>query len=421
VAATVVATPVLAQEAADGSGPVTPDSADAIRQSLERPPGTPPFDAVDAVALPFRIVVLPLAVLGRANAKIVAFAVEALRPREISLLDQLAAEGFRPRFGSLGSRSGIAAGVRFERWPPLYLEAGYSIRQSQEYTAGLEFTNGPNRFETHYQWRRWAEPHFWGIGPDTKEDEVVDYLWDHQEVVVGGTIVLNSATLTPSAGFEDNQVGRGKDPDTPDIQDVPGADSVYGVKERVKYAVMDLQTSWDRTFRRGFQTRGTYLELGTSLYLGVDGTDSDFVKVRGLLNGYVPINLRQLLAVRVIGEINRGRGQGVPFYHLARVGDVLGGRAFNHDRFRDLDAIGFMSEWRYEVWRELHETGRAESFLLLDTGAVKDRLFSIRLSDFRWSVGVGMRLIFNNEVRWLVSVAYGRDGARLDVSFTRVW
>jgi hypothetical protein len=103
------------------------------------------------------------------------------------------------------------------------------------------------------------------------------------------------------------------------------------------------------------------------------------------------------------------------------MGGLRGARAYRQHRFRDLVMLALMSEWRYEVWRELHERGRAETFFLLDTGTVSDRFKNMSLSDLRWSFGLGLRLVFESEVRWLTWLAFGRDGAEFDVRFTRVF
>ncbi len=83
--------------------------------------------------------------------------------------------------------------------------------------------------------------------------------------------------------------------------------------------------------------------------------------------------------------------------------------------------IGLMTEWRYEVWRELHERGRVESFLLMDTGTVGRKFSRMSLSDLRWSFGFGARLVWGAEVRWLGALAFGKDGARFDVKYSHVF
>lgn len=404
---------------AQDNGPVNPDSADVIRASLERPPSKPPYDAVDVVALPFRIVAFPLRLLARANAKAVGFAVKKFQPREYSLFQQIADEGFRPYFGSIGQRSRIAAGLRFDRWSPFFVEGAYSIRGSQRYIVGLDFNRPRHRLEGSYLFQRDAQPHYWGIGPDTKDEDRVDYRWDRQIISAIGTLRLPSVTLVGGVGYQDNLVGRGNDGSRDGIQDLPEEEQPYGVNERTEYVVFNLTSSFDRTFNRAdFQARGIFLQAGSSLYLGTDGTDSDFLRISGDMFGYIPVNIRQQFAIRGLIEINRGWGEGVPFTHLAVLGDEQGSRAYSQGRFRDRDLLAVMTEWRYEVWRELHERGRVESFLFLDTGTVDRHLRDMRLRKLLWSGGFGFRVVWSGQVRWLVYLGYGRDGARFDANFS---
>jgi hypothetical protein len=411
------AAPLQAQDGA-GDGPVSPDSAAVIRSSLEQPSGKPPYDAVDVVAFPVRVVAFPLRLLARGNAKLVAFVVDRLEPSEYSPSQWIADEGFRPYFGSIGQRSSLAAGLRFDRWSPFFVESAYSIRGSQRYIVGLDFSRPTHRLEGSYLFQRDAEPHFWGVGPDTEDDDRVDYRWDRQIASAIGTLRLPSLTLVGGVGYQDNLVGRGSDGSRDDVQDLPEEERPYGVSERTKYLVFDLSGTYDRTFSRaGFQARGFLLQVSSRLFLGTDGTDSDFLRVSGDMFGYVPVNIRQQFAIRGLIEVNRGWGQGVPFTHLALLGDERGSRAYVEGRFRDRDMLALMTEWRYEVWRELHERGRVESFLFLDTGTVDWQLREMRLRKLRWSGGFGLRVVWSGQVRWLVYLGFGRDGARFNANF----
>ncbi len=406
----------------DSGAAVTPDSADVIRASFERPPAKPPFDAVDAVALPFRVIFFPLRLLGRANAKLVGFMTGLSRPREYTLFERLVEAGFRPRFGSIGPRSSFAAGVLFDRWSPFYIESAISIRGSQRHEVGLDFDRGYSRFGASYRFQREAEPHFWGVGPRTGKDDKVDYRWDHQLASALASARISTVTLVGGIGYQDNRVARGFDARTTDIQDSEAADTLYGVKERTRYAVANASAVFDKTYNRGLQRRGYYLEVAADLFRGVDGTDSDFHRLRAVLTGFLPANPRQALALRGIAEINTpDGGRGVPFTHLATLGDAAGGRAYKDGRFRDLAVLAFMSEWRYEVWRELHERGRVESYLLLDTGTVGERFSAMRFSDLYWSFGFGMRVVWDAQERWLVYLAFGEEGVLFNVRFSRLF
>jgi hypothetical protein len=406
----------------DSGGPVTADSAAVIRASFERPPAKPPFDAVDAVALPFRVIFFPLRLLGRANAKMVGFVTQLSAPKEVSLFERLVAAGLRPRFGSIGPRSSFAAGILVDRWSPLFLESAISLRGSQRHEAGLDFSHAYSRLRASYLFKREAEPHFWGVGPGTGKGDFVDYLWDQQMVSGLASASFTGLTLVAGVGYQDNRVGRGFDGKTDDIQDSPLADSLYGVNERTRYAVINASATLDKTYNRGLQRRGFYLDAAADLFRGVDGTDSDFHRFRAMLTGFLPANPRQALALRGLAEINTSDGgRGVPFTHLATLGDVAGGRAYKDGRFRDRAVLAFMSEWRYEVWRELQERGRVESYLLLDAGTVGERFAAMRFSEVRWSYGFGMRVVWDAQERWLVYLAFGDDGAQFNISFSRIF
>jgi len=406
----------------DSSGPVTPDSAAVIRASFDRPPAKPPFDAVDAVALPFRVIFFPIRLLGKANAKLVGFATQLNTPTEVPLFERLVRAGFRPRFGSIGPRSSLAAGVLIDRWSPLSLESSISLRGSQRHEAGLDFGGPDLRLRGSYLFKRDAEPHFWGVGPGTGKFDFVDYRWDQQLASALASVRFSGLTLVGGLGYQDNRVARGFDNKTSDIQDNPAADTLYGVNERTRYAVVNTSAVFDKTYDRGMQRRGYYLEVAANLFRGMGETDSDFHRLRAVMTGFLPANPRQALALRGIAEVNQpDSGRGVPFTHLATLGDVAGGRAYKDGRFRDRAVLAFMSEWRYEVWRELQERGRVESFLLMDTGTVGERFKVMRLSELYWSFGFGMRVVWHSEVRWLVYLAFGDDGAQFNISFSRTF
>ena len=94
-------------------GPVSPDSADAIRAALERPPANPGFDAVDAIGLPVRILVLPIQGVGIGFAWAIGKGTELI-PEGPGLLDLLRSYGVLISVGSFGPRSGFGGTVRYQ-------------------------------------------------------------------------------------------------------------------------------------------------------------------------------------------------------------------------------------------------------------------------------------------------------------------
>lgn len=60
---------------------------------------------------------------------------------------------------------------------------------------------------------------------------------------------------------------------------------------------------------------------------------------------------------------------------------------------RTPDMASLSAEWRYEIWRELHDRMRLEGFVFGDEGAVARRLDEVASSDWRPSFGAGLRLV----------------------------
>ncbi len=413
--------PARAQESS-GDGPVSPDSADAIRAELERPPADPPFDVVDGVTLPFRILVWPLRIVGHGFAELIG-AVTQEQPQGVPPVFRWMNErGIRPSFGSIGPRSGIAAELTYVGAKPLVVDAAFSIRTSQRYMVGLQFENYLGSLYTGYTFQRDAEPRFWGVGNDSRKEDRVDYLRDHQRVSVSGITRVSTVRLYGELAWEDNRVDRGKDSRTQNIQDHPEFSTLYGVNERVRYVLAVASAGLDLTRNSELQQRGVYLELGSGIYRGIDGTDSDFRRFSLVARGYVPLNPRQQFAFQILSELNRvDRGEEVPFYHLAVLGDNLGARALSQERYRDNDMAALMTEWRYEVWRELHGRSRVETFFLFDTGSVQSEITRISLSDMNRSFGFGWRLVAQSRATIVNYLAFGPEGLRFRIRFSAVF
>ncbi|MGH7540497.1 MAG: BamA/TamA family outer membrane protein, partial [Gemmatimonadota bacterium] len=187
----------------------------------------------------------------------------------------------------------------------------------------------------------------------------------------------------------------------------------FGAAERTRFARASAGVALEFTHRAGFQERGARFGVAGDLYRGVDDTPSDFHRLEGEAVGYLPLNPRQLLAVRAFAAATRlDDGQGIPFFHLSRVGGRAGLRGFSTDRFRDRDAVGVMAEWRYEVWRDLHQRSRAEFFLFFDEAGVTSSLGDLSGSDLRASYGFGLRFVTVEGLFGYASIGFGEEGAR---------
>ena len=329
--------------------------ADSARAKLVQPPGEyRGIRAMDVIRAPFQIFGAGLA-LGLGGVGITyKIADRFLIEPAIDVRNALIPVGIDVRVGSLGSRSSLAPVIRYEGLSPFFAEVGYSLRQYQLYRAGVALGARLGfSVEGAGSYRRLREPQFWGIGPDSREEYRSDYAMDVTDAI--GTARWSSAdrelTFIADGGWERTLTAPGWDDGRPDTQELFGAASLFGLDETVEFARVGGRAELDLTSLLDLHLRGFFASAAFNHYEGVGGTTSSFEQVAGDARVFVPVNERTVLALRVIAEDHLGEsGHGVPFTHLARLGDDRGLRGYSGRRFQDLAAAAGQLEWRYEVY-----------------------------------------------------------------------
>jgi hypothetical protein len=333
----------------------------------------------------------------------------------LDILEDMDEAGYPLEIETIGPRSGLGAVFGVRRFEPLFLDAGYSIRGSQRYRAGLLFGGEEKRgLRFGYTFRRDAEDTFWGVGTETPEDRRSDFLRDKSETALEAwTRLRPRLRLAGAVAFEDNRVGRGGDASLPDVQETFADESIFGISQRVKLLRFETAIAFDRVYPIGFQRRGLWLQIGGALFRGVGETDPDFHRFTGEAHYYVPLGSKAMFAVRGLVEMNRlDSGEGIPFYDLSRMGGSRNGpRSFSGGRFRDRDGLSIMTELRREIVR--FDKRRLQGFILLDQGGVTRNLGSIDGSDLHTSYGLGLRLADKKGFATIGYAAFGAEGVRL--------
>lgn len=400
---------------------VSPDSAARIRAALERPPGDPPFEAVDVVALPFRVATFPLVLLGEGLGFVLDVATRpGPAPFYMVAYRDMVEWGVRPGVTSIGPRSGTALQVDFDRYEPFFVRTAVSVRGSQEHRAGFRWGDASRGLEVSGGFHRDAEPRFWGLGADSREADQTSFRHDRVHGRAFGHLQAASwLLLRAEAGYEENRVEDGFDDNSLPLDELFPPETLFGFGEETRFVRTGLSAVLDFTRRTGFQRRGLSLTLGGDLYRGLGSTRADFHRWRGSAEGYLPLNGLQSLALWVGVESNRGdSGPGVPFTHLATLGDGPGGRGYPEGRFRSRDLAAAAAEWRYEVWRELQERFRLEAFLFFEEGTAVRDLTTLSSSDLRPSYGVGLRLVDREGLVGRAYVADGDESPRFQLDLT---
>jgi hypothetical protein len=394
--------------------------ADSVRAALagRRPPNDHPTDLADVVAIPFRVVGAPFRLV---LVELPAWAIgELTLPRPpgviVRVLGDLRQAGVHPGLStSIGPRSGLAATLRFDALEPLELETAFSTLGSQRHRLRAAIEPARLRVGAEARWQRDAQVGFYGIGPDTPDDRAL-YRRETFDLGLGGDFRHAPLRLHAELGYEDNLIREPIDGDEPSLDEAFDPADLFGATGRQRYLRLGGGAELDLTRRRGFQDRGIRLLARATSYDGVNATTSEFRKIRLEAQGLAPLNPRQILALRGRTELTRGMAGEVPFYHLAELGGEESAIGYPDTRFRDDDMVSLTAEWRYEIWRDIHNSMRVESFLHFGEGAVGRRLGEIAPEDWRASYGFGFRVARSESLLGLVFLGFSEESVRFGVS-----
>jgi len=395
--------------------PVTPEEADAIRDTLQRPPPQYSADWVDVVEFPLKVIGWPLdLVLVRLPAWLIG-QLTAPRPQSgiMRAYGDMTAWGLRPTIRTtIGPRSGAAFELQFDRYYPFYVHAAVSRRLSQRYRSGFILRGNNTWLASEAKWERDAQTPFYGIGSQTEAEDRAFYRRDWWDVTARtGVSLAPSLILAGGLAYEHNEIGDPVNGNVESIFDAFPTDSLYGADEPTEYVRLELSVTLDRTRWNDFQQTGVTLGVAGRSFFGLADTDSDFRLLTGFVQTYLPINRQQMFAFRVISSIARDDGgEGVPFYHLSSLGGSRSALGFPSRRFVDNDMLSFMSEYRFEAWRELQDRMRAETFLFFHYGAVGETLGKIGSGDWHPSYGLGIRLSRPTALVGLAYLGFSEEG-----------
>ncbi|MGW8283084.1 MAG: BamA/TamA family outer membrane protein [Gemmatimonadota bacterium] len=426
VVSILVFPPVAVSQEAGGEHEGTQDVriavADSIRADFDRPPARPATDWVDVVEFPLKVVAFPLNVLLVKLPGWVAGEVLAERRPSgiVRLYRSVENWGVRPVIrSSIGPRSAVAIEGQLFRYEPWYAHAAISRRGSQRYRAGVLLAGPRTSFTAQARWQRDAQNVFYGIGPDTDPSRGL-YSRDYWDVRGRGTAtVARRLTIDAGVGYEDNSIGDPFWTEDESIYDEFDTTDLYGAEEPTRYIRFDGGTTLDLTRRRDFQDTGAWFRLQGAVFRGLSGTDSDFHTITGIAKGYLPFNQRQQLAFRAMTRFARtDGGAGIPFFHLSTLGGTRSALGYSTSRFTDNDVVSLVAEWRYEVWRDIHDIARSEFFLYFGEGAVNERLQDVSGSDWKTSFGVGTRMVLKQHLLGVAFLGFSSEGVQVGIRGT---
>ena len=337
--------------------------------------------------------------------------------------------GIHARFGGMGEGAGLGGGAGYQfRGVPFDLRTSAAVSQK-----GYLIAEGALRFpgtqsEDAYTWasgpyvevyaRRRNSPQedFYGLGPDSLEDNRSNFALQDTFVRVTPAVRRGYLTAGVNLGYLDPSIGSGTDKNLPSTDEIFGPAEIPGLDSQPSFGVIEPFVEF-ATFDRAIDDRaGGRYRVTFTRYADRDLDQFSFNQWDVDLRQFVPfVHDTHTLALRAwASSSDPAGGDTVPFYLQPTLGGSRSLRGYRTFRFRDRSALLLQAEYRWRINEFV--TGA----LFYDTGAVAPRLDDI--GRLERDYGFGLRAGSRATVVMRFDVAFGgREGTRFLVRFDDVF
>ena len=324
---------------------------------------------------------------------------------------------FRPILGSLPADSGLAAGfelLRYRTLGPFDARARFvgSIKKYEHAEFSLESPppathNFFSEFRLRY--RNYPEEDFWGLGPDSIEQNRSNYRLE--DIWLTGTAGLHFRSglrVAAVAGLAKVNIGPGRDNSNPATDTVFPSEEAPALRTSPDYWRGGLLIDYDRRDDRENPRTGDLASFEWTRYTDRDPGDFNFDRYAIEYRRFFSLSESRRIAGRArIILTDAPTGHAVPFYMQPSVGGTDTVRGFHQYRFRSGSSLLLNVEYR-QAWLEfLDVVGFA------DAGRVLVEPGDLSLNSLEGSVGAGARVRVGGRVFFGVDLGFSREGARL--------
>jgi len=166
---------------------------------------------------------------------------------------------------------------------------------------------------------------------------------------------------------------------------------------------LGLKASWDTRDNAMQAYTGAYYSAQAMYYDPHFGGNYGFNRFTVDLRRYVQVHEEQVLAFQLIGQSILGDP---PFVLLSTIGGGNLLRGIYEGRYRDLSFGAAQVDYRFPLW------GRLRGGIFAGAGDVAERINFLYIPNFKYSVGGGLRYMFDKAERVGVrfDVGYSADG-----------
>ncbi len=370
-----------------------------------------------------------------------------LETRGLQQIINFSYKGLYPRFASLSTGSGFALGFRY--WQPALLDsdfdlqtsAAWSFRGYQSY--GLQFGQiqrrgkvfslepfgiGPaTQFDemqpkeagffayADLNYRNFPQEDFFGIGPDSKEENRTDYkLEDMSYDAVAGWQINRWLGAGIRVGFLQVNIDPGTDERFPNTQDLFSDESAPGLVQQPDFLDVSGAVMLDYRDRPGNPHKGGMIGVYLSRLDQTSGSTYEFNRLAVDVRQFIPLfSDQRTLALQLYGSADSpDAGSQVPFYLMPTLGGSETLRGFREFRFRDKRILYFSSEYRWDASPAIELAG------FYDTGKVFGQRSDFVFEHLEKSFGGGIRLKTPKGIIMRIDVGRSREGTRVFFKFS---
>ena len=242
---------------------------------------------------------------------------------------------------------------------------------------------------------------FWGLGNTRSENGTESYIRDE--------FAASFSLQVPPGWFASDRTGLFVDYSYTLIDDKMenqflSDESITGIDGGHLFGI-GVDWVWDKRNHLFYPTKGNFQSIRLVAYPETGISDFVYVDVEMDVRHYTSLGKDRVLAANIFMQMVNGD---VPFYRMPALGGQNIMRGYFKGRYRDRFYGAFQMEYRQYFWK------RFGFVVFAGVGDVAASLIKINTNTMKYSVGAGLRFLFNKEekVNLRMDIGFGSDGNR---------
>ncbi|HEY7817301.1 MAG TPA: BamA/TamA family outer membrane protein, partial [Vicinamibacteria bacterium] len=208
----------------------------------------------------------------------------------------------------------------------------------------------------------------------------------------------------------------GENPALPSPELLFSREILTGYGEDFTYATIGASIFWDTRDVPAYPRRGSLIQGDFRQFVGLGANAPGFRRFGVEIQNALPLpgHDHGLVARFRADWLDHGGEAGIPFFFTRGLGGSHTLRGFPLNRFRGENLVYGTVEYRSAIL-----PGKLDAVVFWDTGGAYRSFSELSLRGLEHSFGAGIRVLRHDRVLLRLEVAYGSEGPRFLVSFSR--